>query len=122
MKHTNTHYRILASTILAAFIANTIAPTLQYTFAADTQYYVDATLGSDANDGLTPATPWQTLTHVNSQVFSQGDTVSFLCGETWTGILDSVESGILGNPIRYNSYGPGCTGSNQPQFENILVT
>ncbi len=86
MTHTNTHIssRFIAALLSAAFISNILAPTLQYTFAASTQYYVDATLGSDANDGLSPATPWQTLSYVNSQIFSQGDTISFLCGESWT--------------------------------------
>lgn len=122
MKHTTPSSRFIATCIFAAFISNTLAPTIQYTFAANTQYYVDATLGSDANDGLSIATPWQSLTHVNTQVFSQGDTVSFLCGESWTGTLDSVESGIIGSPIIYNAYGTGCTTTNRPQVENMSIS
>src|SRR5205085_2036696 len=34
--------------------------------AAD--WYVDVNAGSDANDGLAPATAWQTLTHALAQV------------------------------------------------------
>lgn len=84
MKHTVPSSRIIAACIFATFISNTLAPTIQYTFAASTQYYVDATLGSDANNGLSPATPWQSVAFVNGRTFSQGDTVSFLCGESWT--------------------------------------
>lgn len=64
-------YRFLASVVFAAFISNTLAPTLQFTFADSTTYYVSASGGSDAADGLSPATAWQTLGHVNSQIFLQ---------------------------------------------------
>jgi hypothetical protein len=43
MMHTNTKYRLLASLIFASFLSNTLAPTLQFAFADNTQYYVDAT-------------------------------------------------------------------------------
>ncbi len=84
MKHTAPSSRIIAACIFATFISNTLAPTIQYTFAASTQYYIDATLGSDANDGLSIATPWQSIPMVNTRIFSQGDTISFRCGESWT--------------------------------------
>ena len=122
MTHTNIFYRILASLVFSAFLSNTLAPTIQYTFAASTQYYVDATLGNNANDWLSPATPWRSVAFVNGQTFSQGDTVSFLCGESWTGALDSFESGIFGSPITYNSYGTWCTTANRPQIENMSIS
>ncbi len=34
-------------------------------FSAKTSYYVDSVNGSDANDGLTPATAWKTFANVN---------------------------------------------------------
>lgn len=71
METPNTSYRLIASLVVATFIANVLAPTIQYTFAASTLYYVNATGGSDVNDGLSSATAWKTLGHVNAQVFSQ---------------------------------------------------
>lgn len=71
MAKTNTSYRVLASCIVATFISNVLAPTIQFTFADSTTYYVDATDGSDAGDGLTPATAWKTLAHVDAQTFLQ---------------------------------------------------
>lgn len=93
MMHTNTKYRLLASLIFASFLSNTLAPTLQFAFADSTQYYVDAIGGLDTNDGQSPATAWQTLSRVNSEGLLQGDTVSFLCDQSWSGVLDIQESG-----------------------------
>ncbi len=120
MIHTNTHIRFLASLVFATFVANTLAPTLQFAFADSTQYYVDATGGSDANDGLSPATAWQTLAHVDSQTLLQGDTIALKCGESWTGSLSSLESGSLGLPITVNSYGT-CDGTNKPIIQGINI-
>ena len=120
MANTHTRFRSLATLILALFISNTVAPTLQFAFADSTQYYVDATNGSDVADGLSPATAWQSLSMVNSFPLLQGDTVSFLCGESWTGTLQVNSGGTVGLPVTLNSYG-ACTGSNKPAFENIAL-
>ncbi len=120
MPYTPTRFRSLATLILALFISNTVAPTLQFAFADSTQYYVDATNGSDVADGLSPATAWQSLSMVNSFPLLQGDTVSFLCGESWTGTLQVNSGGTSGLPVTLNSYG-ACTGSNKPALENIVV-
>lgn len=37
-------------------------------------YYVDDVTGADSNDGLTPATPWQSLNKLETIPFSAGDT------------------------------------------------
>lgn len=121
MNHTNTKYRILASLVFASFVSNTLAPTLQFAFADSTQYYVDATNGLDTNDGLTPATAWQTLSRVNTESLLQGDTVSLLCGESWSGGISSLESGSAILPITINSYGT-CDSSNEPIIESINTT
>lgn len=70
-------------------------------------YYVDATLGSDSNPG-TLALPWQTISKVNSSSFSAGDTINFKCGETWREQLTVPSSGSVGNPIIIQSYGTGA--------------
>jgi hypothetical protein len=80
MSYKNTKIRALAHFILVFFLSNTLTPSLQFAFADSTQYYVDPVSGSDANDGLTPGTPWQTVGRVNAATLLQGDTVSFLCG------------------------------------------
>ena len=83
MRRKNSYFQITAKVLLVLFFTNTIVPTLQFTFADSTQYYVDATGGNDGNDGLSPATAWQTLAKVNSTPLLQGDTVSLLCSESW---------------------------------------
>jgi hypothetical protein len=110
MYRKNTLFRILARAILVLFLSNTVAPTLQFAFADSTQYYVDATSGNDANDGLSPGTAWQTLAQVSGTTFLQGDTVSLLCSETWAETLTiAATPGSVALPITVNSYG-SCPG------------
>ena len=81
-------------------------------------YYVDATLGSDAYDGLSGTDdgggvgPWQTLQKVRnysySPGFSGGDTISFKRGEAWESFLQCYNSGSSGNLIRFTAYGEGA--------------
>ena len=44
-------------------------------FASGTTYYVSSSSGSDASDGLSVTTAWQTLARVNSQALLPGDSV-----------------------------------------------
>lgn len=62
-------FRVVALMTLISFCAQFFSPFVGVVFADDTTYYVDATGGSDTNDGLSDTTPWQTLAHVTSQSF-----------------------------------------------------
>jgi hypothetical protein len=46
-------------------------------------YYVDATNGLDANNGLATAAAWKTIAKVNASRFLPGDQVLFKRGEMW---------------------------------------
>lgn len=72
-----------------------------------TGYFVDATNGNDANDGLTEATAWKTFTNVNATTFSANDTILLKAGNTWNEPLYPKGSGTSGNPIVITSYGAG---------------
>ncbi|WP_427131143.1 hypothetical protein [Pseudarthrobacter sp. S9] len=74
--------------------------------AAGTTYYVSAA-GSDTNTGTSSATPWRSLSKVNSIVLKPGDTVSFRKGDTWTGGVVTTQSGTDAAPITLNGYGSG---------------
>jgi hypothetical protein len=74
-------------------------------------YYVSSATGNDAytaGQAQNPATPWQTLVKVSSQVFSAGDNILFKCGDSWQGSITVSSSGAAGNPITYGSYGTGA--------------
>jgi len=72
-------------------------------------YYVDATLGNDANSGATPAAAWQTIAKVKGGTFYPGDRILFKRGETWTGTrLVVPASGSNGSPITFGAYGSGA--------------
>ena len=71
-----------------------------------TTYYLDFTAGSDANDGLSPATAWQHLQRIRTQGPQPGDVFLFKRGERWAGLqFYLTHSGTDGNPITYGTYG-----------------
>ena len=75
---------------------------------AATDYYVNS-MGSDLSDGLSPSTPWKTISKVNSEFsrFNPGDRILFKSGHTFYGGLVITKSGISGKPITIGSYDAG---------------
>ena len=96
------------------------------------KFYVSIT-GNDANNGISPATPWKTLAHVEdlanatpTSFFRAGDTIAFKRGDIfangynrafgsfiWTGPGcqgwgGNCPSGTALNPIVFTSYGTGA--------------
>lgn len=68
-------------------------------------YYV-ANNGNDNNDGLSPATPWQTISKVNA-CHQGGDKILFKRGDTFYGTIESKSGIDLSHPTVYSSYGEG---------------
>lgn len=79
--------------------------------AVTTTYYVSAA-GDDGNDGLTPATAWQTLAQVNDPspaVYQAGDIIAFRRGDTFNdAILTPPTSGTAAERIKFAAYGSGA--------------
>lgn len=76
-----------------------------------TNYYIDQVNGIDTNDGLSPATAWQSLSQVMASQynFNPGDSILFHTDQTWTGQLELFS--IMGEkelPIVISSYGEGA--------------
>ncbi|MHC4746154.1 MAG: right-handed parallel beta-helix repeat-containing protein [Planctomycetota bacterium] len=90
--------------ILAVFISLSGLSTASQA----TDYYVSPS-GSDANSGTSPGGAWQTISKVNSTIFSPGDNIYFEGGETFSGSLSfsSADSGTSLNPVTVGSYGTG---------------
>jgi len=65
-----------------------------------TAFFVSAD-GSDENDGLSPDTPWATLTKVNQFPLQPGDAVFFRRGCTFRGALTARDG------VTYSAYGDG---------------
>ncbi len=72
-----------------------------------TTYYVDATSGSNLNDGTSATNAWKSITKVNETTFLPGDKILFKKGETFHGILYPLGSGTEENPITLGAYGDG---------------
>ena len=65
-----------------------------------TAYYV-SNEGSDNNDGLTPATAWESLSPVNVADLKEGDAVFFRRGDIFRGVVFGREG------VAYSAYGDG---------------
>ena len=88
--------RLLIVGILILFLINGINAA---------NYYVSNS-GNDNNNGLSEATPWKTISKVNSMTFSPGDNILFKRGDIWREQLNVSSSGNS-FPITYGPYGIG---------------
>ena len=75
--------------------------------ALSTTHYVSKA-GSDSNDGLSPRTPWKTISRVNRSTLSPGDQVLFHRGDTWYETLVPPSGGTAVGPITFGVYGAGA--------------
>jgi hypothetical protein len=76
--------------------------------ALATTYYVSASEGSDANSGTSSAAAWQTIGHVNAQMFLPGDSILFRRRDVWNESLTPPSPGSSGSPIAFDAYGSGA--------------
>jgi len=103
------HFRAIAVICLFAFGQVMFGPGMGRAAAEGKgrTFYVDASGGSDANDGMSPASAWRTLGRVNAGAFAPGDSVLFKRGEAWRGALKFPSSGSPSAPITIGAYGVG---------------
>jgi hypothetical protein len=73
-----------------------------------TTYYLSAT-GNDANTGITPTSPWLTLSRADRVRFHAGDRLLLAGGDSFSGNLefDANEAGTSTEPITVGTYGAG---------------
>ena len=71
--------------------------------ASATRYYVSSS-GSNANDGLTIATPWQTVQYAEAHATGTGDVIALKKGDIWftDTALGIHHGGIAGSPITWD--------------------
>lgn len=87
--------------VLAAIIDESVTNN-----AVGTKYYVSNT-GSDAADGKTQATAWQTMSKVNDSTFVAGDSILLKKGDTWRETLINPSNGSADHYIKIGNYGTG---------------
>jgi len=74
---------------------------------ADARDFYVAANGSDWHSGKTMASPWRSLSKVNSHYFQPGDVVHFRRGDVWEERLLLQNAGSPTLPITYADYGVG---------------
>ncbi|WP_304266162.1 hypothetical protein [Phocaeicola plebeius] len=70
-------------------------------------YYLDATSGSDQNNGTSPRSAWQSIEALKQISLQPGDKILFKKGETFPGILEVTGKGTYTHPIIIDAYGEG---------------
>jgi len=91
---------------LFGFLSNVIGQT----------YYIDSVDGLDSNNGTTTGTAWQSISKINSSLFSPGDEILFKSGQEFFGKLIPSSNGAVNTPITFGKYGgetrPTINGKN----------
>ena len=100
-------------TFFAIFLINQ-SKAANYYFAANGN---DSYTSAQAQN---KATPWKTITKLNSYFISilPGDSILFRCGDTFSGTISVTKSGTASSPIIIGSYGTG----NKPLFSGLAPT
>ena len=80
-------------------------------------YYVDATNGSDLNNGTNENMPWKTIGKINDFKFLPGDKILFKRNEIWKGKLVVSCNGSLSSQLFFGAYSSG----NMPKVGNIYI-
>jgi len=88
--------------------------------ASGVDYYVNATGGSDPNNGTSTISAWKTIAMINNHTFNPGDNIYLARGETWGETLTVPSSGNSSDYITFGAYGEGSTplinGSNTRRY------
>lgn len=116
---------LLALPLLVVASRETTQTQIQAQVVSGNHYYVDCVAGNDANDGLSEATAWKTLTKANAASLIPGDSLLLKRGCTWTGSLQAKWNGTETSPITIGAYGTGdnpIIESNVNNTELVAIT
>jgi len=81
-------------------------------------YHLDCQNGRDQNDGLSPATAWQSLTRANQQTYGPGDNLLLKRGCLWQGPgFKARGNGTALTPITLADY--GATNLPLPKIDGV---
>lgn len=93
--------------------------------AQPTARFVDWNRGNDANDGLTPKTPWKSITKLDNLTLGAGSVIALASDSEWTlaqtGASDAhlraqSWSGASGNPCILTAYDPAGVSGTRPKI------
>jgi hypothetical protein len=76
--------------------------------ALGSTYYASADRGNDANNGLSPQSPWKSLARVNGHSYRPGDIIRLHRDNMWSETLKLSSSGTRDRPITVTAYGRGA--------------
>lgn len=98
---------LIASCSQAGSDISSSAPAASSPASEAATYYIDASAGSDANDGLTETSPWQTLDKASQVKLKAGDRMLLKAGTVFNGVLELCGKGSSNKRIEVGRYGEG---------------
>lgn len=72
--------------------------------ASGRSFFVSQSTGNDGNAGTSTGAPWKTVAKVNATALLPGDTVYFLCGDTWSEALVPNGNGTYSTATYASAY------------------
>lgn len=89
-------------------------------------YYLDATSGSNQNNGTSPRSAWQSIEVLKQISLQPGDKILLKKGETFSGILELTGKGTYTHPIIIDAYGEGnqkpCIAGNDTSMYAVRIS
>jgi hypothetical protein len=100
------------------------SPLLAAASASNNSYYFVSPSGSDANDGHSSASAFQTIAQLNKQAFKKGDQILFESGKTFRGNLKLVGNGNLSakKPVIITTYSALPNAATADTTKAIILT
>jgi hypothetical protein len=74
---------------------------------AAAMYHISSSTSNDANNGLSPATAWQTFANANERTLPPGSAILLKRGDVWVDELNLRGSGSVNPPNYLGAYGTG---------------
>ncbi|MEI6753249.1 MAG: T9SS type A sorting domain-containing protein [Paludibacter sp.] len=93
----NYSFRFFCILLILAFLS------INSGFATD--YYVDSQVGSDSNNGKSPATAWKSIDKVNAASITGGDSILFMRGQVFRGTIVPKGGSSVNTLVTYGAYG-----------------
>lgn len=87
-------------------------------------YYIDASNGNDANDGLSESKAWKNLERTKQVTFGPGEKLLLKRGEVFGGELEIVGRGTSARPVLVDAYGEGerpCIVGNDASLYAVRI-
>lgn len=110
--------RFLSITAAAALCFSLVPAIFSGCSSVGTSYYISSSEGNDANDGLSPKSPWKSFANVKDMRLTEGDKILLKRGDEWNETLYVHANGTEKNWVLVSGYGDEKDGKPVIKLNN----